>query len=154
MALEIFRLVGSVFVDTDKADQSLKKTDEKAGGLGKTLVNGAKNVGKFAAGVGAAAGAAGAAMVAIAESTREYRNEMGKLETAFAANNHSSEAARKTYEALNGVLGDTGQAVEAANHLSMLAKNEEDLATWTDICTGVYAQFGASLPIEGLTEAA
>ena len=154
MALEIFRLKGSVFVDTDKAEESLKKTDEKAGGLGKTLVDGAQKVGKFAMGVGAAAGAAGAAMVAIAENTREYRNEMGKLETAFAANDFSAEAARKTYESLNGVLGDTGQAVEAANHLSMLANNEEDLAAWTNICTGVYAQFGASLPIEGLTEAA
>ena len=55
---------------------------------------------------------------------------------------------------MNAVLGDTGQAVEAANHLAVLTDNEKDLQTWTDICTGVYATFGASLPIEGLTEAA
>ena len=52
------------------------------------------------------------------------------------------------------MLGDTDQAVEAANHLAVMCDNAEDLATWTDICTGVYATFGDSLPIEGLTESA
>lgn len=79
---------------------------------------------------------------------------MGKLDTAFVTNGHSSEAAKRTYSDLNSVLGDSGQAVEAANHLALLTNNEQDLQTWTDICTGVYATFGASLPIEGLTEAA
>lgn len=154
MALEIFRLVGSVFVDTDAADKSLKKTDENAGNLGQSLMNGIKAVGTFAAGVAGLATAAGAGIVALTENTREYRTEQGKLITAFETQNFSAEAARGTYEALNGVLGDSGQAVEAANHLAMLTDNEKDLKTWTDICTGVYATFGDSLPIEGLTEAA
>jgi gas vesicle protein len=79
---------------------------------------------------------------------------MGKLESAFQTAGHSSEVAKKTYSDLNAVLGDTGQAVEASQHLAVLAKNEKDLSTWTDICTGVYATFGESLPIEGLSEAA
>lgn len=154
MALEIFRLVGSVFVDTDKAEESLKKTDKTAGGLGTTLVNGAKNVGKFAVGFAGAAAAAGGALTAIAETTREYREEQGKLQAAFQTSGFSADAAKSTYQALNGVLGDSGQAVEAANHLAMLTTNEQELQTWTDICTGVFATFGDSLPIEGLTEAA
>ena len=32
MALEIFKLVGSVFVDTEKANESLQKTDKKVFG--------------------------------------------------------------------------------------------------------------------------
>lgn len=154
MALEIFRLVGSVFVDTDSAEKSLKKTDKNAEGLGTKLVNAGKMAGKFALAVGAAAVAAGAAIVGVTESTREYRTEQGKLQAAFETQNFSAQAARKTYEELNGILGDSGQAVEAANHLAQLANNEKDLAAWTDICTGVYATFGDSLPIEGLTEAA
>lgn len=106
------------------------------------------------AAMAAAAAAAVTAIVALAEESREYRNEMAKLDTAFQDNGHSSQAATKTYEALQSVLGETEQAVEAANHLAALAENEEDLAAWTDIATGVYAKFGASLPIEGLTEAA
>jgi hypothetical protein len=154
MALEIFRLVGSVFVDTDKAEKSLKKTDKTAEGFGSKLATVGKAAGKFALGVAGAAVAAGTAIVALTENTREYRTEQGKLKTAFDVQNFSAETARKTYTALNGVLGDSGQAVEAANHLAKLATNEKDLAKWTDICTGVYATFGDSLPIEGLTEAA
>jgi hypothetical protein len=154
MALEIFRLVGSIFVDTDAAEQSLKKTDKNAEGFGNKLLTVGKSAGKFARGVVGAAAAAGGAVVALTESTREYRTEQGKLQTAFDTQNFSAETARKTYVALNGVLGDSGQAVEAANHLAQLATNEKDLTTWTDICTGVYATFGDSLPIEGLTEAA
>jgi phage-related protein len=131
--------------------EEAKEAAEKNDDFADSLSNGVK--------VGLAAVAAGvtAAVAAIAssvEATQEYRREMGKLDTAFTQNGHSSAAATKTYEALQGILGETDQAVEAANHLAKLTKNEADLATWTDICTGVYAQFGASLPIEGLTEAA
>ena len=154
MALEIFRLVGSVFVDTDEADKSLKKTDKEAAGLGKTLVNGVKAVGKFALGIGAAAAAGAGALVALTESTREYRTEQGKLTAAFETNGFEAERARETYEELNGVLGDSGQAVEASNHLAKLCTTAGELADWTNICTGVYATFGDSLPIENLTEAA
>lgn len=94
------------------------------------------------------------ALTAAAEATREYRTAMGKLDTAFTTAGHTSAAATETYKTLQGVLGESDQAVEAANHLAKLANNEEDLAKWTDIATGVYATFGDSLPIENLTEAA
>ena len=85
----------------------------------------------------------------------EYRTEMGKLDVAFTNSGFSSEAATNAYRDLVGVLGETDQSVEAANHLAKLTDNEKDLATWTgDILPGVFATFGDSLPIEGLTEAA
>lgn len=132
-------------------DDATEDVEESSGKLGETLANVAKT-GLAAVAAGAAALVGG--LVASAEATREYRTEMGKLDTAFTMAGHSSEAATATYKSLQGVLGETDQAVEAANHLAKLATNEQDLATWTDICTGVYATFGASLPIEGLTEAA
>ena len=46
------------------------------------------------------------------------------------------------------------RATEAAAHLAKLTTNEKELSDWTNICTGVYATFGDSVPIEGLTEAA
>lgn len=158
--------------DTDEAGDDVKDTGDDAGKASKELDDladsakdagdagdgmGSKLAGAAKAGLGAIAAAAGAALGALvgcAEATREYRTEMGKLDTAFTTAGHSSEAATETYKTLQGVLGETDQAVEAANHLAQLAENEEDLATWTNIATGVYATFGASLPIEGLTEAA
>lgn len=96
----------------------------------------------------------GVALAGAAESSREYRQNMGKLDTAFTTSGHSAEAAKNTYRELVGVLGESDRSVEAANHLAVLTDNEKDLQTWTEICTGVFATFGDSLPIEGLTEAA
>lgn len=103
----------------------------------------------------AAAAAAVAALTAAAEATREYRTNMAKLDVAFTENGHSAAEAQEAYQDLVGVLGESDQAVEAANHLAKLTDNAKDLATWTgDILPGVFATFGDSLPIEGLTEAA
>ena len=74
------------------------------------------------------------------------------LDTAFQTSGHSSETARKTYSELNAVLGDSGQATEAAQQLAKVADSEQELSTLTNILTGVYATFGESLPIEGLAE--
>ena len=129
---------------TEQLGEEAENTSEKmAGALSKGLTVGA-------AGIAAVTAAATAA----AESTREYRTDMGKLETAFVSAGHSSEAATKTYQELQSILGDSGQAVEAANLLAQLATNEQDLAKWTDIATGVFATFGASLPVENIAEAA
>jgi phage-related protein len=89
----------------------------------------------------------------LGESTREARENFNKLETGFTTAGHSAEDATKTYRELYGLLGDEGQATEAASHLALLTNNQEDLSKWTNIATGVYAQFGASLPIENLAEA-
>lgn len=100
--------------------------------------------------------AAGASIVGgillATEGTREYRTEMGKLDTAFTVAGHSSATAKNTYSELNAVIGDSGVATEAANHLALLVDNEKDLSTWTgDILPGVFATFGDSIPIESLT---
>lgn len=111
-----------------------------AGNMLTNLVGGIKN------GIGS--------IMSLAEETREYRSELAKLDTAFATAGHSTKAAEQTYKDLYAVLGDEGQSVEAANHLAKLCDTEKELSDWTKIATGVYATFGDSLPIEGLTEAA
>lgn len=135
----------------DFAD-SARDADDASSGLNDILGEVANTGFKV---VGAAVGAAITALTAAAESTRDYRMEMGKLDTAYTQNGFSSEAATGAYKELVGILGEYDQSVEAANHLAKLTENEKDLATWTgDILPGVFATFGDSLPIEGLTEAA
>lgn len=101
-----------------------------------------------------AAVAAVGAIVGLSESTKEYRENQAKLATAFETSGASAEVATQTYNDLYRVLGDDDVAVEAAGHLAQLTSNQESLSQWTDICQGVYATFGDSLPIESLTEAA
>lgn len=139
---------------TEKSLDDVKNGTEEAGkGFEGLKAAGGIAVGAIAA-VGAACVAAVGAFLGLAESTREARNNMAKLETGFTQAGHSAEDAANTYNELYSILGDDGQATEAAAHLAQLANSQEDLSTWTDIATGVYATFGDSLPIESLTEAA
>lgn len=145
---------------TGKATGQMSAAFDKAGKAAGTLV---KNLAKIAGkavvtgikGIAAASGALVTAFLASGEASKEYMVNMGKLDTAFTQNGHSAETAQKAYTDLVGILGETDQSVEAANHLAKLTDNEQDLAKWTgDILPGVFATFGDSLPIEGLTEAA
>jgi hypothetical protein len=94
------------------------------------------------------------ALVGLGETTREYRTEQAKLTTAFEAAGSTAETAKTTYNDLYRVLGDTGQATEAANLLAKLTTDQKSLSEWTNIAQGVYATFGESLPVESLAEAA
>lgn len=154
MAVEIFKLFGSIFVNNDEANKSIAETEKKSKGVASTLGNGIKTAAKWGTALVGGAAAGVGALSSVAESTREYRTEMGKLDTAFTTNKFSAADAKQTYSDLYAVVGDSGQATEAANHLSLLCNSTKDLQSWTEICTGVYGQFGDSLPIEGLTEAA
>lgn len=156
--MDLFKLLGTIAIDNSKANEALDDTSKKAQGAGDETESAFGKIGaaagRIATGIGVAATAIGGAWLAAIESTREYRTQMGMLDAAYLSAGHSSESAKQTFSDLNAVLGDSGQATEAAQHLAKLTDNEKELQTWTDICTGVYATFGESLPIEGLTEAA
>ncbi len=144
-----------------QALEELEQSTEEAGDASEEMGNkfeGLKAVGGAVVGAIAAVGAACVAAVgsflSLAESTREARTNMAKLETGFTTAGHSAEDAKNTYNELYSILGDDGQATEAAAHLAQLTSSQEELSEWTNIATGVYATFGDSLPIENLTEAA
>lgn len=132
------------------ADSASEGVDRMNTGFG-NLANGAKTI--VTAVTGAFAAVSGALLYA-SESTVEYRTNIAKLETAFVDAGHTAETATQMYQNFFGFLGDEGQATEAAAHLAELTNNQQHLSEWTTICTGVYAKFGDSLPIENLTEAA
>lgn len=137
--------------NVDNFADAADKAEDASGGLGTTLANVAKT--GFAA-VAAACAAAIAGLVAAAESTREYRTEMGKLDAAFSAAGKSSEVATAAYKSLYGVIGETDQSVEAAQQIALLAKSEEDVAKWADLAAGVVGRFGDALQPETFYEAA
>lgn len=105
---------------------------------------------------------AGISVAAIAASinelvstTNEFQEDMGKLSVAAQQNSVSTDAANGAYRDMVGILGETDQSVEAVNHLfALCGDNTQALSDWTNIASGVYATFGDSLPLEGLTEAA
>lgn len=145
----------------DEAEKATKATDnlgdeaEETGGtfegMGGKLANAAKvGLGAVVAGATAAVGA----LVASAESTREYRTEMGKLTTAFETVGHRTEIAEEAYKRLQAVIGETDQSVEAAQQIALLAESEEDVVQWADLAAGVVARFGDALQPEVFFESA
>ena len=150
--------------ELDKLNKELKKGNDEVKKFAKNgkesfskfnddmqkVGNGAKVVMKTFA--GALAGVA-AALLATASQTKEYRTNQAKLVTAFETAGAAADTAKGVYKDLYRVLGDDGKAVEAAQHLAKLTTNQVELEHWTKITQGVYATFGDSLPIEGLTEA-
>ena len=142
----------------DEAEKQTKSFKEQVEEAGKSVEDNLAKAGeKIQSGLktaGTALAATGAALLALGASTAEYRNEQAKLQTAFETAGASADTAKGTYNDLFRVIGDSGVATEAAGHLAKLTTNQKDLSEWTTICQGVYATFGDSIPIEGLTEAA
>ena len=104
MAMEIFRLIGSVFVDTDQAEDSIKKTDEKAGNLGKTLLDGVGTAAKWGAGIVAGASVAAGALVGVAT---DAAGAMDAIDKGSAKVGLSKQA----YQEWSYVLGQNGMDI-------------------------------------------
>lgn len=159
----------------DELGDELKQSGDQADRFGDEIEGAARDaddasskfekVGSVVKGMGVAIGAAvvaaGAALAGLtksfldlAESTREYREDQAKLDAAFITAGFTTEQAGEAYKSFYSILGEEDRSVEAVNHLAKLCSTEEELAQWTDIAAGVWATFGDSLPIEGLTEAA
>lgn len=131
-------------------DQGSKSGADKAGANVESFGDKMKGV---LAGISVAALAA--SINELVSVTNEFQEDMGKLSVAAQQNNVSTEAANGAYRDMVGILGETDQSVEAVNHLfALCGDNTKSLSDWTNIASGVYATFGDSLPLEGLTEAA
>ena len=143
---------------TDDADNALEDLGDSADSAGSKLSAMTVAMGNLiSSGIQAAVSAVSNLVSSIwnlDESTEEFRQAQGRLNTAFENAGYSAETAEAAYDGFYSILGDTDRATEASQLLAQLAENEEDVATWTEIAAGVNGTFGDSLPIEGLIEAA
>lgn len=144
--------------ESDEAGNEIKETGERsdraekeADDLGRTLEH---STGAGFAAVAALATAAIGAIVGCVEASHEYRAAMGKLDTAFQSAGHSSQTATETYKTLQGVIGETDQAVEAAQQIALLADSEKEAAEWASYAAGVVGRFGDALQPETFYESA
>lgn len=154
-----------ISAEVDKLKQGVKEAQGAVGTFKNEISKNKEAISQTWNGIGNAAttaskamiggvAAIGTALTANVAATEEYRTAQAKLSAAFETAGASADVAKSTYNDLYRVLGDGDVAVEAAGHLAQMTTNEKELAEWTNICQGVYATFGDSIPIEGLTEAA
>ncbi len=139
MALEIFRLIGSVFVNTESANESLQKTDKKAEGVGKKFLGAVKSAGKFAAGVAAGAGAAGAAMVGL---TNKAAAAMDVIDKGSAKIGISKQA----YQEWSYVLGQNGMDISKMEvGMKSLVASMDNAANGNKTAKAKFKELGISI---------
>lgn len=100
------------------------------------------------------AGQAVSALMGLSEQTRELRQDIASLETAFGQAEFTAGQAQSTYTDLYAIFGESDRAVETANNISRMSSSQEDLNNWVRITTGAWGMFQDALPVENLAEAA
>lgn len=103
--MDIFKLVGSVFVDTEAANRSLAKTDSQAEKTGGKFTKLIKTAGKVAIGMGAAATAAGVAMYKVASDSAKASDNIDKMSQKIGIS-------REAYQELDFALSQNGMSVD------------------------------------------
>lgn len=156
-----------------KVERSLDDTGDEARDTGKDLGQLGKDAGGAAGdlgeldsglgdlvgtikglGIGAAIGGVVSKIGEISEETREYREEMAKLDISYESAKLSADDAEIAYSKLYRVLGETDQSVEAAQQIALIANNTKDVTRWASIAPGLIARFGDALQPETFYEGA
>ncbi len=131
--------VGSSAKDAEKGVSKLK------GGF--TIVKGAI-AGLVSQGISAAI----SGFKDLAESTREYRRELGLLKTVSDEANNSFANTKKNYKDLISVTGDEGAATEALNNLLTAGFTGKELDEVTNLIEGTAIKWKDTLKAEGLSD--
>lgn len=103
---EIFRLFGSIFIDTSEAEKSLSKTDSKVKKLQVSLGKAVTGAAKMAAGVAASVASAGAAVFAFADNVASVGDTIDKQSQKLGLS-------AKGYQEWEAVLGHCGASIDS-----------------------------------------
>lgn len=102
--MNIFTLTGTIFVDSEKANESISKTEEKSKSLSEKLGDGIKTAGAWALGIGAAAAAIGGAMIGVASSSAETADRIDKMSSKIGLS-------KTAFQEWDYVLGQNGMDI-------------------------------------------
>ena len=86
------------------------------------------------------------------EATEEYRSMQSKLAGSAEAFGYSAEFSQQQFEKFYSYLGDDQMATNAITNLMGLKASTDTVSAAADAAIGVWAAYGDSIPIEGLTE--
>jgi hypothetical protein len=137
--VELFKLFGSIMVDSDKADSSLSKIDGKAQGVASTLGKGIATAAKFGVALGAAAAAGGAALFGMATKAAESTDRIDKLSQKIGVS-------RKSFQEWDFILSQNGASIEGLQTgMKTLSKAADEAAQGTATYTDVFDRLNVSV---------
>lgn len=105
----------------------------------------------FTAYASAAAGAATAVFSTI-ESTREYRNDLAKLEQGANTSGNSFDKMKSQLADLTALTGESDSSIEALSNLMSAGFNDNQVASAVDALSGAVIKFPDTLKIESLAD--
>lgn len=105
MAVEVFKLFGSIFVNNEEANKSISKTDEKASGVASTLGKGVATAAKWSAAIVGGATAAAGGMMKFAQSTASNADNVDKMSQKIGIS-------RQAYQELDFICSQSGTSVD------------------------------------------
>lgn len=92
-------------------------------------------------------------LLGLAESTREYRDQMSKLNSAGTEAGYGVDYVKDKYKDLYGVLADETATTTTISNFMAMGAEEEVLNSLLDSSVGIWAKYGDSIPLDGLAEA-
>lgn len=111
----------------------------------------AASVKAFTAYMGAITGAAGA-LLGAAESSREYRMDMSKLEQAAKSSGNSFQQMKSSLADLTALTGEADSSIEALNNLMAADLSDNQIARALESLSGAVIKFPDTLKIESLAD--
>ena len=122
MAIEIFKLFGSIFVNNDEANKSIAKTDQKASSVASTLGNGVKKAAKWGAAISAATLAIGTATVNMASN---YETSFAQVSTLLTGNKAEIEQYKKDIISASNETGLSAEEMSESVYSAISAGVEQ-----------------------------
>jgi len=142
--------------ETVNTTNKTSKFSGAVSGLGKGLANVGKTTAKAALvgikAIGVAAVGAATGMLAMAESTREYRNDLAKLEQNAITAGNSFDTMKGKLGELNALTGETDSSIEALSNLMATGLDDSQIDSAVDALSGAIIKFPDTLKIESLAD--
>lgn len=92
-------------------------------------------------------------LIDAAEESKEFMKISGQLQASSEKLGYSADQTQESYKQLYGVLGDDQTTATTTANLQALGLEQEKLKQMTEGVIGAWAQYGDSIPIDGLAEA-
>lgn len=89
----------------------------------------------------------------VAEETKEYQKIMASLEVSSQKAGYTAEETAESYKLLYGYLDDDQSTATTLANLQALGLSQDELTQMIKGTTGAWANYGDSIPIDGLAEA-
>lgn len=137
--LEIFKLFGSILINTDQADKSISKTEKSADSFASKLGKGISTAAKWGAGIAVAAGTAGVALANMAKKTAETTDRIDKMSQKIGIS-------REAFQELDYICSQNGMSVDQLQgNVKKMVNAMDDAANGSDTAAKKFSRLGLSV---------